>query len=471
MSEVDISALRMTETPPPRRPLGPRIALGVLVLLALGVAATFLVPLLTPPRPVATAPVQTATAEAGSGVATAEAAGWIEPDPYAVTVRPLVGGVLEELSVLEGDRVEKGVTVIGRLRSAALEAARDRAQARLVLEDENVKHRGAELEVAEGLLEQRAELRLDEVRARHGLAAVRARLATAQAERDARKADHEGQRKLMEAGGTYPVALKKAAAELRAAEARVEELAARHAEHEATLAIAKEVLKDPRGLEGVVVTARANVAHRRAMRNAARVELEIAERELTWATLKAPADGVVLKLLAAPGDVVGPDAKALVSTYDPARLQARIDVSLDSIEGVHVGQEVEISSEVLGSKKTRGVVLRIQRESDLLKNTLQVKVRIDDPDPLLRPETLCRARFQASGKTAARGPALFRVPKAAVRDGAVFLLDPTAGRARRVPVERVGEVGDLVVVRGALSVTHKVILDEVEDGERVEGRP
>ncbi len=43
--------------------------------------------------------------------------------------------------------------------------------------------------------------------------------------------------------------------------------------------------------------------------------------------------------------------------------------------------------------------------------------------------------------------------------------------ARRVPVEQVGEEQGMVVVRGALSVTQKVILDEVEDGERVEEKP
>ena len=47
MSDLDISALRMKEAPPPRRPLGPRVAVVVLTLVVLAVAATFLVPLPT----------------------------------------------------------------------------------------------------------------------------------------------------------------------------------------------------------------------------------------------------------------------------------------------------------------------------------------------------------------------------------------------------------------------------------------
>ncbi len=67
MSAVDISALRMDEEArdqPPRRPLGPRIAIVALVLGALGLASTFLVPLLAPAREVRTVAVR-ALAEAG----------------------------------------------------------------------------------------------------------------------------------------------------------------------------------------------------------------------------------------------------------------------------------------------------------------------------------------------------------------------------------------------------------------------
>jgi hypothetical protein len=61
------------------------------------------------------------------------------------------------------------------------------------------------------------------------------------------------------------------------------------------------------------------------------------------------------------------------------------------------------------------------------------------------------------------------VPKASVRDGAVFVFDPTeGGHARRVAVEVVQESGGEATVRGALSVAQRVILDPVEDGERVE---
>ncbi|MFB3065092.1 MAG: efflux RND transporter periplasmic adaptor subunit [Planctomycetota bacterium] len=483
MSDVDLSALRMEETAPvrTRRPLGPQLAWVGLAVVVVAVAASFLWPVLAPARTVVTAPVRAADGAASvSRAATAEAAGWIEPDPFPIVVRPLVAGVLEELPVLEGHEVRKGVTVVGRLQSAELQAARDRAGATLRLREAQLRKAEVALQVAESLLEQKADLRLAESNARHQVTSFHARVAAydgvrerAEAERDERRADLDGQLKLLEAGETYPVALARARAQLKAAEANVEAKArdkdAMQAELEQAteaLKITQEVLADPRDLAGAVDNAKAAAVEARAEHDAASVELRIAERELGWATVKAPIDGVVLKLHAAPGADVGPKGDGILALYDPKRLQARIDVPLASVGGVRVGQDVEVRSEVLGRASVRGKVLRIQRESDLLKNTLQVKVRLIDPDPLLRPETLCRARFLApAGEEGKTGPTLFTVPREAFRDGAVYVL--AAGRARRVAVERAGEEGGDLLVRGALSVTQRVILDPVADGEAV----
>ncbi|MCK5940563.1 MAG: hypothetical protein KAI24_01240, partial [Planctomycetes bacterium] len=59
MSNVDLSALRIdqSQVAVPRKPLGPRLLVLAVVLLALAVAATFLGPLLLPPRAVRMADV------------------------------------------------------------------------------------------------------------------------------------------------------------------------------------------------------------------------------------------------------------------------------------------------------------------------------------------------------------------------------------------------------------------------------
>jgi len=482
MSEVDLSALRLEERPPPRRPRGTRIALALVGLLAVALLASFLVPLLRPVRNVRVAPVVATRGGGPARVALAEAAGWIEPEPFPVVVRPLVGGVLAELLVLEGQAVRAGETVLARLQSATLQAAADRAGPRVAQAEAAHARAQADLAVAEALLAQKAPLRMEEAAARRALADAGAALAArrgehraAEAQLAARRAELEGQEKLAEAGGTYPVALTRARAAVRETEARVDALAAavteleeQHAAAEAVAQVAAEAAADPRALEGDVARARAAVVAAAADAEAARAEAAIAARELAWAEVRAPVDGVVMKLLAAPGDMVGPDGHGVVALYDPRRLQARVDVPLASVGGVREGQEVEVRSEVTGAAAAKGVVLRVQRESDLLKNTLQVKVRLLDPDPLLRPETLVRARFLAPPGTDGAPVELFRVPRGAVRNGgAVFVLHPDG--ARRVAVEKVAEVDADVIVRGPLTPADLVILDPVAEGERVQG--
>jgi len=489
MSKVDLDALRIDRDAmpeAPRRPIGPRLVMAAIVLLVVGVAASFLVPLVWPPRVVRTAPVRAAHAEQeATGVGVAEAAGWIEPEPFPIGVRPLVAGVLTELLVLEGDTVKKGETVIARLESAALLARTDRARANVELRKAEFMLAETEARIAATLLDQKGKPSLIVTEVKQTLVRIESEfkgasrdIEAAEAVLESRAADLEGQERLMKVGGSYPVALAKAKANLRESEARVaslredrDRLERERIEVSARLRIAEELLLDPRGLKGEVERMAARVGQERAQLRVAEVEQRIAQRELDWCEVKAPIDGVVLKLHAAPGDNVGPSGMEIVALYQPSRLQARIDVPLASVGAVHAGQRVELRSEAARSAVTKGVVLRVQRESDLLKNTTQVKVRLIDPDPALLPETLCRARFLAdvseNGPGASR-PALFLVPRGAIFDGAVMVFDPGGGgTARSVAVEEVGTADGAVVVRGELSVTQRVILEAVKPGERV----
>lgn len=488
MSEVDLSALRMEGGEPPRTPRRPmRLGLLLLALVAIGVAATFLYPLLRTRRTVATAPVRIAGEAAVSRSHVAEAAGWIEPDPFPILVRPITDGVVERLLVLEGAELKADESVVATLRSAPHLAAIDRARAGVARAEAEEALAAAELETARALLEQRADLRAEEARARgerdvHRAQrdAAEAALAAAEAALEARAAEREAQRRLRESGGGSEVALARAEAAHREATATLEQ---RKREREAArsefekdeivLAIVAGALADPRALAGAVRRAEADAKKAASEAELARTELSIAERELSWCEVRAPADGVVMKLLAAPGTAVGPDGEAVLAMYDPKRVQARIDVPFASVGAVNPGQEVEIRSDVAPGRVFRGSVIRVQREADILKNTIQVKVRIEEPDAILRPETLCRARFlgiaPAGGEAGAPRPAaLFRIPRSAVRDGAVFVIDPTGGgRARRVAVEKAGEEGDDWLVKGDLSVTQRVILETVGEGEAV----
>jgi multidrug efflux pump subunit AcrA (membrane-fusion protein) len=485
MSSIDLSALRMSEPPPPmqKRPLGPRLLAAAALGLVLVVAATFVWPLLRPVRAVPTVRLEAVAASASPSLALAEAAGWVEPDPFPILVRPLVAGRLEQVPQLEGSVVEADVTVLAVLASAPLQAQRERAAAALAEREAELAVADARLRAAEAQLAQRAAVRAAVADARAQAAAKQARVVAAIGARDRAAAEarsalaaRDAQVRLAEAGGSYAVARERAEAAFAAATASAE-AAARDvalAEQEAAAAVqasavAEEVASNPVDLAVAVAIAQAEVERVRAQVSAARTESQIAAREEQWLTVRAPTSGVVMKVLAMPGAIVGPDAEPILSLYDPRRLRARIDVPLGSVAGIRDGQRVELRSEVLGTAVVQGRVQRVQRESDLLKNTLQVKVELVDPPPLLRPETLCRARFLADAGEpgAASAPMAFRLPPAAVQDGRVFVFDPSTGTARGIAVEVVQQDANGIVVRGELSVAQRAILVPVADGERV----
>jgi multidrug efflux pump subunit AcrA (membrane-fusion protein) len=497
-----LDALRRTEAAPASRRRGrPWLVRGV-VLAALAAVAWFaVVPLLRGHRRVRTAEVRLATSEEAARATAAEATGWIEPSPFPVVVRPLVDGVVESIDVLEGVEVAKGVTVIGRLRNADKEAALERAEAALLHRESHVSEVQAELDEAVSLLEQRLDARREVARLaseadaqRAAADAARAETAAAEGRLEAARADVAAQEALERGGAGVALPLARARGLVSSAEA---EARSKHAElarveaslrgTEAMLVLAREGLQKPAALEGAVNRYRAHLAAAKVERDAARVERDVAKREVGWLTVLAPVDGVVLRREAAPGSIVGPGVMpnvpgreamkdsgvgGLVSLYDPARLQARINVPLGSVSAIGVGRPAEITVDTLPGKVFRGKVIRLQSEADVLLGALQVKVSIDDPHPLLRPEIVARARFlgEAPKTTGAPVAARILVPKAALKGDAVFVVDPRGGgRARRVPVKRGAESGDSVEVEGDVSVAHRVILDDVEDGERVTG--
>jgi RND family efflux transporter MFP subunit len=138
------------------------------------------------------------------------------------------------------------------------------------------------------------------------------------------------------------------------------------------------------------------------------IQKQRAELDLARTKIKAPSDGIVLRLLAKPGSRLmlqmdGMDAASAAILFEEGKLQARIDVPLSEAAQVNLGQVVEISSSILPDQTFQGKITRILGEADLQRNTLQVKVQILNPHPRLRPEMLCRAKFFGTSATKQEG--------------------------------------------------------------------
>jgi RND family efflux transporter MFP subunit len=489
-----------TDDGAPVRGLAPAKWIPALVACAtIGLLAWSAWPTLRPARRVAVvqavfdraAPAPTSIA-APRGQAV-QAPGWLEAEPYAIACSALADGVIATMEVLEGDRVEAG-QVVARLvdADAALRLRRAEADHALALAEVDLAR--AEHEAALASWESPVELDRAVASGRAALAEARAELAQLPPMIDGAKAtlsrlseelSRTEQSRTSGAATEFEALVARRRveaqrADLAALEAREPALAARVDRLAADLRAAERTLdlriEDRRRVDATgAQLRRAEAAAMRA--DAARDEAALALERMT---IRAPVAGVVQRRLKAPGDKVvraidNAHSAHIVELYDPERLQVRVDVPLADAAHIFDGQRCEVVVEALPDRTFAGVVLRTTHLADIQKNTLQVKVQVLDPDPLLRPEMLTRVRFlpRGEGSAGVASPGRVLIPEAALgADGSrVWIVtDRREGRGvlRARPVEVLSREDGWASIAGEVPAGALLAVgDGLRDGQRV----
>ncbi len=429
---------------PPKRAIMPIVIPALVILCTLVLVAGSAWPVLRPSRTIEIAQavlVENSSPAIGSNpdeankvpaksTRTVQAAGWLEAEPFLVAATALADGVLEEMLVLEGDHVEQG-QVIARLidDDAKLRHASD--QAELAFAKASLADAQAQLVAAESNWESPYELE-------RAVTSTQAKLEERQAELVQLPSLIKVEEALLVLANEEKENLERAFANEAAAQieyierreranaqaARVESLRQREPILRSAIALiesdlhaaqrALELRIDDRarldsaraGLE----LAKARVAQRQA-------KLDESALELERVAIRAPITGFVQRRLKLPGDKVirmmdAEHSAHILHLYDPSKIQVRVDVPLADASQVVVGQRCEVIVEVLSDRTFVGEVLRITHEADLQKNTLQVKVRVLDPDPILRPEMLTRVKFVGSSDSPSGNGSAAKEPEA-----------------------------------------------------------
>ncbi|WP_411827651.1 efflux RND transporter periplasmic adaptor subunit [Luteolibacter sp. AS25] len=360
-----------------------------------------------------------------------QASGWVEPDPYTISVPTLTNGVVKEVYALEGQSVKAGDLV-----------------ATLIPDDAQLDHDAAE-----------------------------------------RKFSTQGAR-IAAHCASYPLIQ----AEITAAERKVEALQAQ-LEQARDRSSRLDRLKKGSVSEQEIIRARLGVLRDNALLEEAKSEItrlnaklsqNKLEKEMMTAVLfeiatefdraklaldrtkiSSPVDGTVLRLHAAPGmkrmlNMDSPTSAVIVELYDPEKLQARIDVPLNEASVLSVGQSVDIVSDILPDKTFTGTVTRISGQADLQRNTLQAKVHINSPDPRLRPDMLVRAKFfdtettQTSGETSSGRLSIYVPENALIGESTVWVVSPDSTAEKRT-IKLGTETKD----------AHRLVLEGLRSGESV----
>jgi hypothetical protein len=173
------------------------------------------------------------------------------------------------------------------------------------------------------------------------------------------------------------------------------------------------------------------------------------------------------------------DSSTVLTLYDPASLQVRVDVRLDDVSRVQSGQKARIESAALPGQSLAGEVLRATSQADIQKNTLSVKVAVARPPAALRPEMLCQVTFLAPPRRDGPAPGgnepyRLLVPRQLIDTSGdrprLWLADRLSGTARLRTVELGQAAGELVEVASGLAPTDKLIVagrEGLRDGARV----
>jgi HlyD family secretion protein len=420
-----------------RPPRGLLLAASALVVLA-ALAAVYL---LRSPAAVSVAEVTTEGGQASAGEAVLTASGYVVA-AHKIAVGAKVLGRVQWIGVDKGDRVEEGQVLV-RLEDADYRA--QVAQARAALAE--------------------AEARRDELRAgSRPQEKQRERAAVAQAEANLRDAEleHERAERLHASGVTSRAELDRAVMRRDVARAQLET-----ARQTSSLADTGPRAEQIRAAEAQVLQARA--------------ALDYATTQLANTQIVAPVSGTILTRIVEQGEMVSPSAfgdsgarTAVVSLADLEDLQIELDISQTDFGKVRMGQRAEIVPEAYPNLRYAGFVEEIAPEANRAKATVQVKVKVENPDGQLRPEMSARVNFLGDAPAAGAPASVSRalVPQAAVvrrGDAAfVFVLKGDVVEQRTV---RLGDaVGSNYVVLDGLAGGERVVTagaDGLGDGDRV----
>lgn len=208
--------------------------------------------------------------------------------------------------------------------------------------------------------------------------------------------------------------------------------------------------------------------------------LDNAKTNLANTVIHAPVSGTILERNVEMGEFITTGfvgdrgAKGyVVSLADLGHLQVELDINQSDFARLGPDQPATVMTDAYPDRKYEGVIEEISPEANRQKATVQVKVKILNPDEYLRPEMNASVEFHASvkpGETAESKPPI-TIPTSAVRDGAVFLA--VDGKAVRRQVKISGTLSQRAIVESGLTGGEDVIVNpptDLKDGQKVKAK-
>ncbi len=439
------------------------------------------------PAPQAAASVVVAVAKRGDLVSTISATGSVSSLREAKIASKLAGRVAQ-VFVREGQRVVTGAALM-RLDARDLDAQEAQARASV----DGARARLAQM-TAGARPEERRQAAQAAAQAEAGVQAARARLqalergarpqereqvansvAQAKAALDLAQADVQRIRSLYQMGAVSKQQLDSAETQLRVAQAtydsarqqqalvtegpRAEEVQVARAQLEQAQAaadIARQTMRlvemGPRSEE--IAAARAQLDQAQALLTAARLRVQDA-------TVTAPFPGTILQRMVEPGESVSPAAPSFVLA-EVQDVFVELVVPERQRADLRPGQSVVVVVDALPQSRLSGKVEEIRPSASVASRTFLVKVRVANPERILRPGMFARGSITTGVRTG-----VLQIPDRAVlltagkrivfvvKDGQAVRREVSIGEQQGGVAEIVQglEEGDQVIVEGQEGLT------------------
>ena len=251
------------------------------------------------------------------------------------------------------------------------------------------------------------------------------------------------------------------------AQARYDAQAARFRSFEKSLAL---IRTGPR---------REDIDSMRARVRQAEGSLAFAQSQLDNTVINAPISGVILERNVERGEFVttsfasaGGAKGYVVSMADLNDLQVELDINQNDFARLGARQPAVVTTDAYRDRKYQGEIQEISPEANRQKATVQVKVKVLDPDEYLRPEMNASAAFtskeSAKAETTWGTKPLITIPTAAVRGGNVFIV--VEGKAVRRQVQVAGSSPQGTTISSGLIGGEDLIVNppaDLKDGQKV----
>lgn len=395
----------------------------------------------TAARPISVAEVKLEGGGSSSGDTVLSASGYVVAH-HKIAVGAKVMGRVAWIGVEKGDRVQQGQVLV-RLEDSDFRAQSNQARANLAA----------------------AQARLDQLRTgSRPQEKLKDKAGVLQAEATLRNAEAEYKRteELVRAGVSSRAELDRAIAQRDTSRALLD--AARQS---STMTDMGPRVEEIRAAEAQVQQMKAALAY--------------SDTQLAATEIKAPVSGTVLQRIVERGEMVSPSAfggesgarTSVVALADLDDLQIELDISQTDFARLKMGQRAEIIPEAFPNLKYSGFIAEIAPEANRAKATVQVKVKVDNPDEQLRPEMNARVNFLGEEQpTQGKSSARVLVPKAAVvrRDGSPFVFVVKGNKVEQRSIRLGDEAGEFYYVLEGLSggeSTATTGAEKLRDGDRV----